>query len=137
MTATPQGSSGSLTMLQRSERYELPSLVNIGLAYDIIKTENMVIEMNGQFTSNSFTRDQIGICTEARFGTYLSLRAGYLHESGILSSDDAASAYTGPSGGIGFQIPAGSSGSMIGVDYSYRTTNPFNGTHSVGLKITI
>mgnify|MGYP001159479898 FL=1 len=137
VTATPQGSAGSLTMLQRSERYELPSLVNIGIAYDVVKTDNMAIEMNGQFTSNSFTRDQFGLCTEARFGTYLALRAGYLIESGLSSNDDAASAYTGPSGGIGFQIPAGSNGSVIAVDYSYRTTNPFSGTHAVGLKITI
>ena len=137
VTGTPQGSAGSLTMMQRSERYELPSLVNIGIAYDIVKNDNMVIEMNGQFTSNSFTQDQFGLCTEARFGTYLTLRAGYLYEAGILSDDDATTAYTGPSGGLGFQVPAGSNGSMIGVDYSYRTTNPFSGTHTVGLKIAI
>ena len=91
--------------LRAQERYELPSLVNIGIAYDIVKNDNMVIEMNGQFTSNSFTKDQFGLCTEARFGTYLTLRAGYLYEAGILSDEDATTAYTGPSGGLGFQVP--------------------------------
>ena len=137
-TSVPQGSTEPLTMMMRSERYELPSLVNIGIAYDVVKNENMVIEMKGQFTSNSFTKDQFGLCAEARFGTYLALRAGYLYEAGILSDDDATSAYTGPSGGFGFNLPAGSNGSMIGVDYSYRMSNSsFSGTHTIGMKISL
>jgi hypothetical protein len=137
VTATPQGSSGSLTMMQRSERYELPSLLNIGLAYDVVKNDNMVVEMNGQFTSNSFTKDLFGLAVEARFGNYLAIRAGYSYEDGLNSEDNRTTAYTGPTGGLSFQVPAGSNGSRIGVDYSYRTTNPFSGTHTVGLKITI
>ena len=137
VTGTPQGSSGSLTMMQRSERYELPSLVNIGVAYDVVKNDNIVVEMNGMFTSNSFTKDQFGLCTEARFGSYMSLRLGYLYEANILSEDDATSAYQGPAGGLGFKIPAGSNGSEICIDYSYRATYTFSGTHTAGLKITI
>ena len=38
VTATPQGTATSLTMLQRSERYELPSLVNIGFGYLVYDT---------------------------------------------------------------------------------------------------
>ena len=137
VTATPQGSAGSLTVLQRSEKYELPSLVNIGIAYDVVTEDNMVVELNGMFTSNSFTKDQFGFGAEARIGSNLELRAGYLWEQGLGSEDNVATAYTGPAGGLTLKIPAGSSGSVIGLDYSYRTTNPFNGTHSVGLKISI
>ena len=137
VTATPQGSAGSLTVLQRSEKYELPSLVNIGIAYDVVTEDNMVVELNGMFTSNSFTKDQFGFGAEARIGSNLELRAGYLWEQGLGSEDNATTAYTGPAGGLTLKIPAGSSGSVIGLDYSYRTTNPFNGTHSVGLKISI
>ena len=97
----------------------------------------MVIEMNGQFTSHSFTKDQFGFGTEARFGDNFSLRAGYLYESGVLSDDDRSTIYTGPTAGLSLKVPAGSNGSEIAVDYSYRTTNPFNGTHTIGLKITI
>jgi len=137
VTATPQGSSGSLTVLQRSEKYELPSLVNIGVAYDVLKSEKMVIELNGMFTSNSFTKDQFGFGAETRIGDYLELRAGYLWEQGLFSNDNVTTAYTGPAGGLTLKVPAGSNGSVIGLDYSYRTTNPFNGTHTVGLKIAI
>jgi len=136
-TGTPQGSDQSMTVLMRSERYELPSLLNIGLAYDVVKNDNMVIEMNGQFTSNSFTKDQFGFATEARFGDNIALRAGYLYEAGVGTEDDRTTVYTGPTAGLSLQVPAGSSGSVIAVDYSYRTTNPFNGTHTIGLKITI
>ena len=136
-TATPQGSANSLTVLQRSEKYELPSLVNIGVAYDVLKSENMVLELNGMFTSNSFTKDQLGFGVETRIGDNLELRAGYLWEQGLFSDDNVTTAYTGPAGGLTLKVPTGSNGSVIGLDYSYRTTNPFNGTHSVGLKITI
>ena len=136
-TATPQGSSSSLTVLQRSERYELPSLVNIGIAYDVLRSENMVIELNGMFTSNSFTKDQFGFGAETRIGNNFVIRAGYLWEQGLFSDDNVTTAYTGPAGGLTLKVPAGSNGSVIGLDYSYRTTNPFNGTHTVGLKIAI
>jgi uncharacterized protein YozE (UPF0346 family) len=137
VTATPQGSAGSLTVLQRSEKYELPSLLNIGFAYDVLKSENMVIELNSMYTSNSFTKDQLGFGAETRIGDYLELRAGYLWEQGLFSNDNVTTAYTGPAGGLTLKVPAGSNGSIIGLDYSYRTTNPFNGTHTVGLKIAI
>lgn len=137
-TATPQGSANNVTMMMRSANYELPSLVNIGLAYDIVKNDNVVVEMNGQFISNSFTKDQFGICSEVRLRERFALRAGYLYESGLLtSSENITTAYTGPTGGLSVTVPAGSSGSMISLDYSYRTTNPFNGTHTMGLKIAI
>ena len=28
-------------------------------------------------------------------------------------------------------------GAMIGIDYSYRTTNPFNGNHSIGIVLSL
>ena len=136
-SATPQGSANSLTVLQRSERYELPSLVNIGIAYDIINSDKMVLELNGMFTSNSFTKDQFGFGVETRIGDNVELRAGYLWEQGIFSDDNVTTTYTGPAGGLTLKVPTGSTGSVIGLDYSYRTTNPFSGTHSVGVKIAI
>jgi len=136
-SATPQGSANSLTVLQRSEKYELPSLVNIGIAYDIVNSDKMVLELNGMFTSNSFTKDQFGFGVETRIGDNLELRAGYLWEQGIFSEDNITTAYTGPAGGLTLKVPTGSTGSVIGLDYSYRTTNPFSGTHSVGVKIAI
>lgn len=138
VTATPQGAADGLTVFQRSERYELPSLVNIGIAVDVVSTENTVVTATGQFVSNSFTKDQFGGGVEAAIGPYLALRGGYLWEQGLLNaSQDVTTAYTGPAGGIGLNLPTGSNGSVLSMDYSYRTTNSFNGTHTLGLKISL
>ena len=138
VTATPQGAADGLTVFQRSERYELPSLVNIGVAVDVVSNENTVITATGQFVSNSFTKDQFGGGLEASLGSYLTLRGGYLWEQGLINgSQDVSTAYTGPAAGLGLNFPTGSNGSVMSFDYSYRTTNPFNGTHTVGLKISL
>lgn len=137
VTATPQGADGSLTMFQRSEKYELPSLVNIGVAVDVVNNENTLVTATGQFVSNSFTKDQFGGGVEATLGDRLVLRGGYLWEQGLLTaSQDVSTAYTGPAGGIGLNLPAGE-GATLKLDYSYRTTNPFNGTHTLGVKISL
>ena len=137
VTATPQGSANNLTVLQRSEKYELPSLVNIGFGYDVARTETMRATLTGQFVSNSFTRDQFGGAVEFDWKETLILRAGYMWEDGIGQDDATATAFTGPSAGLTFQLPAGQDGGRIGVDYGFRATNPFGGNHSLGLHITL
>ena len=137
VTATPQGADEALTVFQRSEKYELPSLVNIGVAVDVMSNDNTTVTATGQFVSNSFTKDQIGGGVEASLGERLVLRGGYLWEQGLLSSSqDVSTAYTGPAGGIGLNVPAGE-GATLKLDYSYRATNTFNGTHTLGVKISL
>ena len=137
VTATPQGQEESLTVFQRSEKYELPSLVNIGVAVDVVSNDNTVITATGQFVSNSFTKDQVGGAIEANLGDRLVLRGGYLWEQGLINGgQEVSTAYTGPAGGIGLNLPAGDE-AVLKLDYSYRTTNPFNGTHTLGVKIAL
>lgn len=135
------GSAGttSLTMDQRSEKYELPSMVNVGFAYDHYFSETLKLTGNAQFTSNSFSRDQMGLGLDLAFRERFILRGGYMWDVGTTSegSTGRTSVFTGPTGGLTVQIPAGSKGSMIGLDYSYRVTNPFAGVHSMGLHITL
>jgi hypothetical protein len=135
--ATPQSSATSLTMLQRSERYELPSLVNIGFGYDVYQSEMINTTLTGQFISNSFTKDQIGGGLEFSYNDRFALRAGYLWEDGIGSDESTTTAFTGPSAGFSVNLPASQDGAMIGIDYSYRTTNPFNGNHSIGIVLSL
>jgi hypothetical protein len=35
------------------------------------------------------------------------------------------------------KVPANADGAIIGIDYGYRTTNPFNGNHSIGIHLAI
>lgn len=137
VTATPQGADQGLTVFQRSEKYELPSLVNIGISLDVVSNDNNLVTANAQFVSNSFTKDQVGAGVEAALGDKLVLRGGYLWEQGLLTaSQDVSTAYTGPAGGIGINLPAGGDATLK-LDYSYRTTNSFNGTHTLGVKVSL
>jgi len=137
VTATPQGSATSLTMLQRSERYELPSLVNIGFGYDVYQSEMLNATLTGQFISNSFTKDQFGGGIQFSYSEYFEIRAGYLWEQGVGSEDGSTTAFTGPAAGFSVKLPASQDGAIIGIDYGYRTTNPFDGNHSIGIHVAI
>lgn len=127
----------SITMLQRSEKYELPSMVNVGFAYDFIFSENLKLTGDLQFTSNSFSRDQFGLGAELNFRDNFILRGGYQYETNIGSKENSTTVFTGPAAGFTVQVPTGKTGTVIGLDYSYRTTHPFAGVHSIGAHITL
>jgi hypothetical protein len=132
------------TFENRSAAFELPSLVNIGGAYDFYLTKDSAgikkdhrLTVAANFTSNSFTYDQYILGAEYGFKQYLMLRAGYAYEKGI-GGKDSKSAYTGPTAGVTIEIPFGKEKqSTFGLDYSYRFTNPFSGTHCIGLRMNL
>ena len=136
LTATPQGAAEGLTIMQRSERFELPSLVNIGFGYEMMRRESMTLSGMGQFTSNSFTRDQVAGGLELSLKDRFMFRAGYLYEDGIGDEAATRTAITGPSAGFSLKVPTSGEG-HIGIHYGYRTTNPFDGIHSIGLNISM
>ena len=137
ITGTPQNGANSLTLLQRAERYELPSLVNIGFGYDVVQSESYTATLTGQFVSNSFTKDNFGGGLEFNLREKFILRAGYMWEQGLGSEDNMTTAFTGPAAGFTVQLPTGENGGTIGIDYGYRTTNPFNGNHSIGIHLAL
>ncbi len=50
------------------------------------------------------------------------------------TEETAQTAMTGPSAGFTVKLPTSDDG-YIGLHYGYRTTNPFDGIHSIGLNI--
>jgi hypothetical protein len=131
----------SLTLEYRSAKYELPSLLNIGLAYHW-RTENLnhEISLAGTFTSNSFSKDEMAFGLEYKFRKLFALRGGYVIRNMGGAADVAKSALTGPTAGasvdFGLSKKEGST-TRLGIDYSYRHTNPFNGIHSIGLSFKL
>ena len=136
------------TLEQRSEAFELPSQVNIGGAYDYYvggdtanKTHRLTFA--GAFVSNSFTKDEFRLGLEYGFKTFLMLRVGYGYEKGIGNEDDTqdnyrTSAQKGLSAGFTIELPLNrEKGSTFGLDYSYRSTMPFDGTHSIGVRMNL
>jgi hypothetical protein len=135
---TIAGAPNQLTVEQRSAEFELPTTLNIGVAYDFIISDKHKITLAGAFISNSFGKDQYIIGLEYKMMDYLYLRGGYAMEKGTFKKADRTNALTGPNAGITVQVPVNKKkGSTIGIDYSYRATDPFQGTHSFGVRINL
>jgi hypothetical protein len=128
----------SQTVEQRSAEFELPTTLNIGVAYDFIISDKHKITLAGAFISNSFGKDQYIVGLEYKMMDYLYLRGGYAMEKGTFKKADRTNALTGPHAGVTVQVPVNKKkGSTIGIDYSYRATNPFQGVHSFGVRINL
>lgn len=127
-----------LTVEQRSASFQLPALLNIGAAYDFIINDAHTITFAGSFTSMSFGKDVYAGGLQYNFNDYLMLRGGMQYEKGLFDSKERTSAYTGPTAGITIQVPLNKDkGSSFSLDYSYRTSNPFQGTHCIGARISL
>ncbi|MCI5055854.1 MAG: PorV/PorQ family protein [Flavobacteriales bacterium] len=136
------------TLETRSQAFELPAVLAIGASYDFhlgmageegAAEPTQIITAAGSFTSNSFGKDQIAIGAEYGFKKMVFVRAGYLYEDGVASSNaqDLTNAFSGPTAGLSLSMPFVKDGPRIGLDYSYRATKSFDGTHSIGLRINI
>jgi hypothetical protein len=126
------------TVEQRSARYELPATLRIGASYDFLIGEMHRITLAGNYTSNSFSKDQFTLGLEYAIKYYFQIRAGYTYQSGMFSGDVAerGTVFTGLSAGCTVSVPFNKEKeSGIAIDYSYRATNPYSGTHSIGLKL--
>jgi hypothetical protein len=55
-------------------------------------------------------------------------------QDGTFDAENRTSAFTGPMGGLSYEFHS-DGGNVVSLDYSYRASNPFNGTHSFGLRI--
>jgi hypothetical protein len=134
------GQETQFTLEQRKEAFELPTQLSIAAAYDFLFENDYRFTLAGNFTSNSFTKDQITLGGEFSLKEYLMLRAGYTYEEGIgddIESVDRTNVAKGLSMGLSVQVPLNKeNGSVFSVDYSYRDTDHFSGSHTIGAKIS-
>ena len=128
------------TTTQRGASFEIPTQLNIGMAYDIL-FDDQRITLAGNFASNSFKKDQFILGAEYSFKNYVLLRAGYAYEDGITKpvTDPArTNADRGISAGFSVQVPLNKDkSSVFAVDYSYRPTDNFSSIHSIGIRFTL
>lgn len=137
------GNTYQMTGANKSAQFDLPSLLNIGVAYDFYllkdstgRSKTHRVTAAGNFTSNSFTKDNFLIGVEYAWKEMIMLRGGMYTEKGMFQGEEnRTTAFTGPSCGATVEIPFGSKKSTFGVDYSYRFTNPFGGVHSFGARL--
>jgi hypothetical protein len=129
------------TLYERSAGFEMPSMLNIGASYDIRpggQESNQRITLMGNFTANSFGRDQLGAAVEYAFREQFIARVGY--RSDIEQSElTEVPLYDGLSAGASLSVPfkKGDRSRTFSIDYAYRNTRIFNGTHNIGIGISI
>lgn len=132
------------SLMQRSQSYELPSLLSMGISYDIFlndlqaETRHILTPMFA-FTANSFGDDQVrvgldyGLTAEK---VAFNLRAGYVYEKSIFSVENRTNALTGFT--AGFSIDAiTKSRAALGIEYAVRLSSPFGLIHTVGLAVSL
>jgi len=138
----------TMTVDQRSAQFELPSLLSIGVGYDLYvlkDTANMKkhrVTLMGAFVSNTFSKDQFNFGLEYAWKNMFMVRVGYNYEKGITKSDTRTTVYTGPTAGFTIEAPFSKSKSngeksTFGLDFSYRATNPFSGIFSIGARMNL
>jgi hypothetical protein len=133
----------------KANSFELPTQLNIGAAYDFwmgskIETKPRVYKQNfrlsamANFTSNAFAYDYYGVGLEFGYKEIFMLRCAYRFENGQFNAATRLDAYTGFAAGMSVDIPFKKTGSpRLALDYSFRATSPFQGTHSVGLRFNL
>ena len=124
-----------MTVEQRSSELELPALLNIGVSYDINVLRHRITGA-GAFTSNSFQKDQYRIGGEYSYREMFMARIGYVYEEGLTDPSTRTNDLRGPSAGFTVELPM-RDGSTFGLDYSYRHTDRFQGTHTIGARINL
>lgn len=130
------GQESMFTLEHRAADFELPSQLNMGASYAFHFGDLHKLTLAGAFVSNSFYKDQFILGAEYELKNYLMLRGGYSYEEGINSTADRTNVFTGPTAGATIQAPLNKEkGSLFSIDYSYRWTNPFKGTHTIAARI--
>ncbi|MEL6357916.1 MAG: PorV/PorQ family protein, partial [Bacteroidota bacterium] len=137
-TAATTEEDRTLTLAQRATGFEMPSMLNVGASYDFLgSVEDHRITLFGNFTANSFGRDQIGGALEYSFRDRFFLRGGYRTDMETSELTETP-LYDGISGGVGIRVPFSKDdrSSAFSVDYAYRSTRIYDGTHNIGLTVS-
>ena len=133
-------SSLQWTVIQRADQFELPTQLSIAAAYDFLFAETHRLTVAGNFISNSFTRDQYVLGLEYGWREWLLLRCGYIFESGIfkgVEDDQCMNLNKGLHAGCSVQVPIakGDDAPVIAIDYAFRQTYSYQGSHSIGARL--
>ena len=148
-----------------SQSFNMPAQLNIGVGYDILNSAYNRVTVMGNFESNTFTNDRYQTGAEYAFNEMFMIRGGFAYYENMFDDDLRTDVHTGISAGATIQVPFSNSGLEIfrkkakedapltgdeeeeeaiekspffkgvGIDYAYRTSNPFGGTHSIGIRL--
>lgn len=128
------------TVQVKVDRIKLPALLNIAGSYDFKldkgdEVYNNKLTVGFGFTNYAFQSNQTTLGLEYVYKNFISFRTAYVYQEGAFDKEKRTTAFTGFSGGLSFDFNSKDGNNLISLDYSYRASNPFSGTHSFGVRI--
>ncbi|OYU95559.1 MAG: hypothetical protein CFE21_10475 [Bacteroidetes bacterium B1(2017)] len=131
-----------------ADKFNLPTLVNIGLGYDMRldkAADTYFHRLTGSFNFNynAFQSNVYGFGAEYAYKEMAMLRVAYNITgekspfANSLSNPEYSSPVYGLWAGATFQVPVNKAGTAMAIDYSYAPTRIFNGMHTVGIRLTV
>ncbi len=135
-TQLPSPQGNPLTYDVRLNGFQLPSLLHLGLSYDFRLGDYITTTPMANFTANSFGKDLLGVGVDTEINKMFSLRFSYAGSLGA-GVAETQGAYLGVAMGFGIEYALNKKAtSILQLDYGYRPTNPFNGTHNIGVGLS-
>lgn len=126
---------------QLAQRFELPSQLSIGLTYDMYAQNKHRVTVAACFVSNAFYKDQFGIGAEyglkIKNRELIQVRTGLKYEQGLFQSENRTNAHSGIAAGFTVDIPFSKEKTRprLGLDYGWRSSGAFSGSHSAGIRL--
>ena len=111
--------------------------MNIRLASDLELGKDQDLSIAGYFTSNSFSSVESTFGLQYGVKKRFMLRGGFTYEDNLFDDALRTTVYSGLSAGMTVDLPLGSGGKKFGIDYSYRSTQPWDGIHSFGFRFIL
>lgn len=108
--------------------FELPSQLELGLAYESRFANDYTATFVTSFQNNNFANDEYRFGAEFGFQNSLFLRGGYAYAPDAVNEEETL---FGPTFGAGFNLDAGVA---ITVDYAYRWARFFDANHVFSVK---
>lgn len=114
--------------------FQLPTSLELGLAYKHDFTEEHKVMVSGSFENNNFLMDQYRIGAEYGFRDMFFVRGSYtLVGNENTDAFDKGAYIFGPAFGAGVRQDI--SGLLLAFDYAYRSAETFSGNHIFTLKV--
>jgi hypothetical protein len=110
--------------------FELPSQLELGLAYSYRFDESYRAIFASSFQNNNFSNDEYKLAGEFSFEDMFFIRGGYTYVKE--NADDTNQSLWGPTFGAGLILRAGVD---ISVDYAFRSVDYFDANHMFTIKL--
>jgi hypothetical protein len=112
--------------------FEMPSVVEIGLGYDVNVTDEHRISVASTYQSNNFAYDEWRIGLEYGFNRMFFVRGGYLLGAG--SDTETPSIFQNFTVGAGIAA-ANLGGVSISIDYAFIPVKFFDANHAIAIRL--